>query len=215
MAPANVEVRGARRVAGLGDELTREPEIQVVVRQTHPSRARVCLGLVSRKPRDLRRGVSGKEQVPGELQDAALATQAASQVLALARGGRVVPELCRTDRPIALVQTHEAVLLTGHADPRDVESLVTHRIADRDAQGLDPPGRILLARPVVALDDLVGRAPHRDDLAARRIAKHDFGRLRAAVDAEKNAAHPATAPRSNAARGPMRPCRRSNRVSGR
>src|SRR5438132_893568 len=211
----NVEVGGARRVAVFGHELAGQPEVQIVVRQAHPRGPRVRLRLVCGEPRDLRRGVPRKHEVAHELENSGLAAELSRQLNALRGRRRVVPELRRPHRSIALIQTHQTVLLAGHADATDLESLAADGVAYGIAQRVDPPCRVLLARSIVALHDFMGSAADRDDLAPRLVAEHDFCRLRAAVDAEKDPAHArATARRTCAARGPTRPYRRSNRACG-
>src|SRR5207245_1545915 len=79
--------------------------------------------------------------------------------------------------------------LAGHAGPADGESLTAQRIADRAPERVDPPAGVLLARTVIAFDELVWRATHGEDTAGRRVAQYDFGRLRAAVHAEKDTSH--------------------------
>src|SRR5438094_294693 len=213
---ANVEVRGARRVAVLGHELAGQPEVQIVVRQAHPRGTGVRLRLVCGEPRDLRTGVPRKDEVAHQSENPRLATELSRQLSALRGRRRVVPELRRPDWSIALVQTHQTVLLAGHSDAADVESFAADRVTHGDAERLDPPGGVLLARSIVALHDFMRSAADRDDLARRLVAEHDFCRLRAAVDAEKDPAHArATARRTCAARGPRRPYRRPSRRCGR
>src|SRR5205823_8970626 len=142
------------------------------------------------EPRDLRRGVAGKRQVAGQLEHALVAAERSRQRGGFARGRRVVPELRRSHGPIPRVQAHEPVLLSRHADAADLEPLGAHRIADGGAERVDPPRRVLLARSVVALDQLMRRAADGDDRTGPRVPKDDLGRLRPAVDAEEDPSHP-------------------------
>ena len=187
------------------------------MRQADAHGPRIRVGLVRGHPRDLRRGVAGKDEVPGELENAAVAAERPCELGALGRGRRVVPQLCRACRTIAAVEAHEAVLLPGHADAADVESLTAQRIADRAPERVDPPAGVLLARTVIAFDELVWRATHGEDTAGRRVAQYDFGRLRAAVHAEKDTSHFSCrrGRRNSGVREPTPPCRRSSRPCGR
>ena len=217
LAPADVEIRGARRVAELAHEVASQPEIQIVVRQAHPHGSRVRVRLVCGEPRDLRRRITRKDLVAREFKYAARAAELQRQLRGFARGRRVVPQLRGPHRSIASVQAHESMLLPGHGDAADLEAPVAHRVAHGDAERVDPPRGFLLARAVVAFDQLMRRATDRDDRASLRIAEHDLGRLSAAIDAEEDAPHSlaATAPRSSAAREATRLCRRSTRRRGR
>src|SRR5439155_20944471 len=212
----NVEVGGARCVAVFGHEVAGQPEVQIVMRRAHPRGPRVRLRLVCGEPRDLRRGVPRQHEVAHELEDSGRAAELSRQLIALRGRRRVVPELRRPDRSIALVHTHQTVLLAGYADATDLESFAADGVAHGDAERVDPPRGVLLARSIVTLHDFMRSAADRDDLARGLVAEHDFCRLRAAVDAEKDPSHArATARRTCAARGPRRPYRRSNRGCGR
>src|SRR5438128_1807557 len=123
-------------------------------------------------------------------------------------------------RPLGACASNRVAHRSRRARPRctdatDLESLAADGVAYGIAQRVDPPCGVLLARSIVAVHDFMGSAADRDDLAPRWVAEHDFCRLRAAVDAEKDPAHArATARRTCAARGPTRPYRRSNRGCG-
>src|SRR5438094_2462958 len=185
----NVEVRGARRVAVLGHELACQPEVQIVVRQAHPRGTGVRLRLVCGEPRDLGRRVPRKNEVAHQRENSGLASELWRELIALRGRRRVVPELRRPDRSIALVQTHQTVLLAGYADATDLESFAADGVAHGDAERVDPPRGVLLARSIVTLHDFMRSAADRDDLARGLVAEHDFCRLRAAVDAVTDAAH--------------------------
>src|SRR5205823_10856701 len=193
-ARADVEVRGARGIAGLGDELPGQPEIQVVVRQTHSRRTRVRVRIVRDEPRDLRRGVTREDEIADQLQYAAGPTELSHELVALQGGRRIVPELRRSDRTIALVQAHQPVLLPGNTDTPDLEVLAAQRVPRRGPERIDPPGGVSLARSLVALDQLVRPAPDWPDLAGRVIPQHHLCGLRAAVDAEEDPSHRVAVP---------------------
>src|SRR5207249_9426972 len=86
-------------------------------------------------------------------------TELSHELVALQGGRRIVPELRRSDRTIALVQAHQPVLLPGNTDTPDLGVLAAQRVPRRDPERIDPPGGVLFARSIVALDKLVRRAP--------------------------------------------------------
>ena len=81
------------------------------------------------------------------------------------------------------------MLLSRHADRRDIEALAAYRARDRRAQRLDPGGGILLARAVVAFRQRMWRATDGEDFTGLRIAQHDLCRLGTAVHTKKDASH--------------------------
>src|SRR5438105_2777418 len=69
----------------------------------------------------------------------------------LGRGRRVVPQFRRAHRTVARIESDETVLLPGDTDARDLVPLAAKRLARGGHQRARPPGRVLLARAVVAL----------------------------------------------------------------
>ena len=81
------------------------------------------------------------------------------------------------------------MLLSGHADPGDLDTVPAERVARGGCECRGPPAGILLARPVLPLDDVVVSATDAHDLAVGRVAQQDLGRLGATVDPEEDPAH--------------------------
>src|SRR2546425_7242292 len=108
---------------------------------------------------------TGEDTVARELEHPSLTAELPCELIALACRRRVVPELRRSHRPVPLIEAYEPMLLPGHTDTADIEPLAAHGIAHRDAKRVDPPLRVLLARPVVAFDQLMRRTTDSDNLA--------------------------------------------------
>ena len=147
-------------------------------------------GLVLFEPKNFWRSESRQDVVSGDFDGFFTPTEFGTDFIALRGGRRVAPEFGRTDDLMIGIERHEAVLLSGDADPADLgfsRSEIGEDLGDGLAERVPPDGWILLrVTSRQALDEIVGLAGGGHDFPRVAVESDGFQALRTAVDAERD-----------------------------
>ena len=189
-AGANIHQRRSRGVTKFHAERPGELQIEEVMRQRDMGETGEIRGLVLFEPKNFWRSESRQDVVSREFDGFFTTAEFGTNFVALSGGRCVAPEFGRTDDLMIGIERHEAVLLSGDADPADLgfsRSEIGEDLGDGLAERVPPDGWILLSvTSRQALDEIVGLAGGGHDFPRVAVEGDGFQALRAAVDAERD-----------------------------
>ena len=167
----------------LAEAATGEDVIEVIVRQQDRSEARVGLGPVLARPRQLGGGIAGEDRIACGTDARARPADRVHDLPAFGGGAGVAPQLGRREDIATGIQRDEAVLLPGHRQRHDAPAHGGVDATEARTHRVCPCGRFLLATAIVATVERKRLAGAGDHLFRGCVVDHDLQALGARIDA--------------------------------
>ena len=186
-ALAHIHERGTGSVAELHEVISREMEIEKIMRQQHVTQAFEIRGLVTFQPENFRRSETGQDQVARLANRRLRAAKFLRDERALGGCAGVAPELRRTNHFSGGVERHEAVLLPRNTDAAHARAInLRGDFEDDGVQRVGPLLRLLLhVADGQSVDQRMRSTRLGDHLAGVEIEDDGLDALRAGIDADK------------------------------
>ena len=186
--PADIHEARPRGVPVFHVGTPRQPEVQIIMGEEDRRQPGVTFGLVPLEPEDLRGGKADGRGDPQPGDGPPPAPERGHDLVRLADGRGIVPELGRPDDAALGVERDEAVLLARDADSDDLPRIDLGLPQGRghgSLCGRDPDGRILFARAgAEPRDHNMGGLPPAENPAGSGVDDQGFGSLGPGIDAD-------------------------------